>query len=475
MINALTLYSVLQDDLIPQGKHAPVAGHSPLVQFFDNIGSFATDNHERAVVLFGMLWTLVIWVISAISLAASLILYLLFLFHHIPSEDGNLSTYCRRKINRRMERIIKTKVDKALKKENQLRARQEAKDGREVQRQPTLPLFDAGGELAMPGLSRHPTQTTPPEYSSQTGSDRNSSESFHPRPTLPDVELATSRPPPPSRTATHASSASWASYASKAPLMGEAAGMGYSNSPSVEIPGQPTPAEWPARPPPTRSMTGMSQPTQRSYTPGFGPRSISAQGDRPTPGAYPMEPLSRTGTGMSTGSTGRRGLGPSPTDFQGRRTPAGQYNPYFPSVPESGRQSPNLLAPNRSQTPNGTMPPPRSFTPGGSRSMTPGPESVGAGPPDLPRLQPTQASNSSGYRAYTPNNHSGMPYSAARSGPYRSFTDPNVGSGLPMYSGRETPQSAQAAYPPQRSGTAPLSHHQYSHDDMMDDIVNGYR
>jgi hypothetical protein len=424
-----------------------------------------------------MLWTLVIWVISALSLAASLILYLLFLFHHIPSEDGSLSNYCRRKINRRMERIIKAKVDKALKKEDQLRARQEAKDGRDLKRQPTLPLFDDAGEPAMPGLSRQPTQTTLPEYTSHAGSDRNSSESFNQQPTLPDMGLATNRPLPPSRTATQTSSASWASYGSKAPLMGDAAGMGYSSSPAAEAPGPVTSAGWPARPPPSRSMTGMSQSTQRSYTPGFGTRSSSAQGDRPTPGTYPMEPLSRPGTAMSSGpgSTGRRGPGPSPTDSQGRRTPAAQYNPYFPPVHESGRQSPGPGPSYRSQTPVGTIPPPRSFTPGGSRSVTPGSQSTDAGLPHLPRLETVQSSNSAGYMAYSPNNYTGTPNSAAPPGPYRSFTQPNISSGMPMYSGRQTPQSTQSAYPPQRSGTAPLPQRQNTHDDMMDDVVSGYR
>jgi hypothetical protein len=504
----------LQADLIPQGKHAATAGHSPVVQFFDNIGILASAHREQAVVLVGMLWTLVIWVISALSLLASLILYLLFLFHHIPSEDGSLSNYCRRKINRRMERIIKAKVDKALKKEDQLRARQETKDGRDIKQQPTLPLFDDAGELAMPGLSRQPTQTTLPEYASREGSDRHSAESLNHQPTLPDIGIASSRPPPPSRTATQASSASWASYGSNVPLMGEVAGMGYSPSTAVQTPGSATSAAWPARPLPSRSMTGMSQSTQRSYTSGLGARNNSAQGEPNTPGDYPLEPMSRSGTGMSSGpgSMGRRGPGPSPSDSQGRRTPATQHNPYFPPLSESGRntpgdagwyqpnsgsqdhrtpgtqndtyypsmvgsgrQSPGPQYSTRSQTPAGTMPPPRSFTPGGSRSMTPGSQGVGGSQPTLPRLQTAQGNNSSGYLAYDPNKYSSNPNSAAPPVPYRSFTQPNVSSGMPMYSGRQTPQSSQSAYPPQRSGTAPLPQRQNTHDDVMDDIVSGYR
>ena len=448
-----------------------------MAQFFDNIGILASANHEQAVVLVGMLWTLTIWVISALSLIASLVLYLLFLFHHIPSEDGSLSNYCRRKINRRMERVIKAKVDKALKKEDQLRARQEAKDGKDIKRQPTLPLFDDTGELAMPGLSRQPTHSTLPEYTSREGSDRNSAESLPRQPTLPDVGIASSRPPPPTRTATQASSASWASYGSKAPLIGEAASMGYSPSADLQTPASATSAGWPARPPPSRSMTGMSQSTQRSYTPGYGPRSSSAQGDRANPATYPLEPLRRPGTGMGSGpeSIGRRGPSPSPSHSQGRRTPTNQYNPYFPPLPESGRQSPGPQHSIRSQTPVTTMPPSRSFTPGVSRSITPSSQIVGGGPPSLPRLQTVQSSSNSGYKAYTSNNYSSTPTSAAPPGPYRSFTQPNVASNMSIYSGRQTPQSSQSAYPPQRSGTAPLPQRQNTHDDLMDDIVSGYR
>jgi hypothetical protein len=242
----------------------------------------------------------------------------------------------------------------------------------------------------------------------------------------------------------------------------------------------------------------MSQSTQRSYTAGFVTRSSSAQGDRHIPGTYPMEPLSRPGTGMSSGpgSSGRRGPGPSPSESQGRRTPTNQYNPndsdsyqpnsrgrtpaiqnnsYYPSTVESGRQSPGPQSLIRSQTPGGTMPPPRSFTPGASRPMTPGSQSVGGELLSLPRLRTAQNSNNNGYVAYGPNNYSSTPTSAAPPSAYRSFTQPNVSSGMPNYSGRQTPQSSQSAYPPQRSGTAPLPQRQNTHDDLMDDIVGGYR
>lgn len=107
----------MQLNLIPEGEHAATDGRAPVLQFFVNVGILADSSPEQAVILFGMLFTLIIWVISAISLLIAVVLYLLFLFHHIPSADGGLSGYCRRKINGRMEKIVKVKVDKALKKE----------------------------------------------------------------------------------------------------------------------------------------------------------------------------------------------------------------------------------------------------------------------------------------------------------------------------------------------------------------------
>jgi len=70
-----------------------------------------------------MLFTLVIWVISALSLIISCILYLVFLAHYI---DGNLSSYCRRKIDKRLEKIVGVKIQKALQK--QADARKKAED-----------------------------------------------------------------------------------------------------------------------------------------------------------------------------------------------------------------------------------------------------------------------------------------------------------------------------------------------------------
>lgn len=424
MVNALTLYSVMKLNLIPQGEHAAKDGRTPIAQFFVNVQALADSNKEQAVILFGMLWTLVIWVISAINLAVAVIMYLLFLWHHIPIADGGLSAYCRRKINGRLKKIVGAKMDKALAKENELRQREEAKGDRpgEIKRQPTIPIMDSLSEDKLPNmpmLSRQTTQTTLPPYSSPpptARSDAGFDFGFERQPTLPDLVFSDSRPLPPSRTTTQSSARSNASYASNAPLMGAANGMGYGPQGRTQSPvSPPLPSGYDSRPPMNRSMTGHSQGTQRSYTPDS--RPPTSQGRR-TPGPYPMGPIPRPGTAMSgpRPSVGRQTPRPSPIDTQGRRTPG---------------PPPSL----RSQTPGMTRNP-------GDRS----------------------------YVAFNPNIHSGpssnssTPTSGQNPRLYRDFTEPNPA--VPDYFGLNQ-RMQQGRPPPQRSSTAPLPQQSGGYDDCF--------
>lgn len=486
VVNAITLYSVLRLKLVPEGEHAPSDGHSAVVQFFVNVGILADSNHLQAVILFGMLWTLVIWVISAISLLLSVILYLVFLWHHIPTNDGGLTGYCRNKINRRMERVVRSKVDKALKKENAIRAREEARaarEGMEMKKQPTLPNLGDGSSL--PPLSRQTTMTTLPEYTSRPATSRDSNDALPTLPTLPDIAP---RPTMPSRTVTHGSAASWSSYKSDAPLMGNAGDMGFSPD-RAGTPGADNNGGWYGRPPANRSVSNLAQPPPRSFSPAL-PRPGTAQGDRNGPGSYQMDPLPRPGTSMSNNSRLRhpsdssnslpypddRSSTPSNQpplrsgpvfdnsfDSNGRRTPAAAIGPTFPRITEEGGRS-SPLPDFRSQTPSQGYPE-RSFTPNGmpaTRGMTP-PErsftSTGVAPtrrltpPEGPTLPRLQTSTSAGYipysaeRSMTPASASIPPGPTIRSvtDPTRSYTPYGQQSGLPS-GPRDRP-------PPQRQGS----------------------
>lgn len=358
----------MQLNLIPAGENAPKDGQTPVAQFFVNVGLLADERgREQAVILFGMLFTLVIWVITLINLMVAVVMYLLFLFHHIPSSDCGLTGYCRRKINKSMEKIVRTKVEKALRKENALLARQQAIDGQEAfKRQPTLPNIALADYEKPPMLSRQSTMATLPEYTSRPGTAAGSSLTspldLERQPSLPDIDSAGFYPGPPARTATHASSASWASHGSSAPLMGAAGGMGYAPSGPIENPGIISPSEsFNSIPATNRSYSSYSHSTQRGYTPGIGQRPFGGQANRPRPAMYQMEPVSRSGTVMS--ARPMPGVSPSSVDPSSRWAPVDEENPYFP--PNSDYQGEGATA---------TLP--RSYTPGSASARSYTPESL---------------------------------------------------------------------------------------------------
>ncbi|KAK5102728.1 Potassium transporter [Lithohypha guttulata] len=451
VINGITLYAYANANIVPKGDHSAPPGESPFVQFWKNFGVLAEEDKLQVAIICGMIWTCLIWLISAISLGVSVILYLLFLWHHIPSDAGGLTGYCRMKINRRMERIVKTKTDKALQKENELRARQEAKAARDgsggFKRQPTLPNVDPADTPSMPPLSRQSTMTTLPEYSSRPGTAAPSEDMLPPMPTLPQIptlpRIDTNPRPAPRRNLTASSDASWSSYKSDAPLMSSASDMGYSPADRAHTPSSNMAAPWSVRPGQARNTTDMPTYSDRAYTPG--PlRPGTSQSYRGAAGSYQMESIPRPGTGMSQRSRPTRMSSDSDTlplapirgmtpvsahpqsaasqyppmlpDSQRTRTPASNSNPYLPpvsSIPEmGGRESSafSLGAPSRTYTPSG--PPSRAMTPGHalplprSQMTTPMPQS---GPPG-------------GYVAFNPN--MGRTQSPAAQAPYRSFTQP---------------------------------------------------
>lgn len=268
VINGITLYSVMKLDLLPGGANTTTDNNtSPVLQFFNNIKILAEDNNLQAVVLFGMLFTLVIWVLSVLKLASAVILYLVFLFHHIPQEDGTLKAYCRRKISTRLKRIVQRKVNKALAKGFQLQDRaptQPTFASRDTK--PTLPNLDKAPIVTT--LSRSTTATTLPPYT------RTNSTATEKNPTLPNLELDSK--PPLTRTATQSSAMS-----ESASLTGNAAGMGYSPLDHQTSPLPPVPP-LPASVPPARTGTAMSR-----STPG------------PTPGPTPFSNDPRRGTPAS--------------------------------------------------------------------------------------------------------------------------------------------------------------------------------
>jgi len=124
-INAMTLYAVMQAQLLPVGHHAS-EDRSGFEQFFFNIKLLVEDGNQReTIIYFTMLFSLLIWVIAALGLIISALLYLFFLWHYIPRTDGSLTAYCRRKLETRLGRIVGKKIKKAIEKQDQQRRRDE--------------------------------------------------------------------------------------------------------------------------------------------------------------------------------------------------------------------------------------------------------------------------------------------------------------------------------------------------------------
>ncbi|GFG25896.1 uncharacterized vacuolar membrane protein YJR054W [Aspergillus udagawae] len=373
VVNAITLYSVMKMDLLPGGEHSVDDDKAGIVQFFENVKILADDNNQRAVVLCGMLFTLVIWVLSILKLAFAVILYLIFLFHHIPSEDGSLKVYCRRKINTRLMRVVRRKVDKALAKSTLNRA--PTQPDLALDRKPTLPMVvDLNAEDKTPTvttLSRSTTHTTLPPYNSRPGTaalERNPT-----LPTLPDVSWT--EKPALSRTVTQSSAHSELTSYSGATAVSGYSPLDRGSSPAPPVP--PVPNSVPT--PGARSYTPISRPptTRPTRTPAP-PSATNAPSRMPTTmnqGDYEEAP--------------RRYPDPYSTDapYDGNYGAYQSYNavpdPYSRSLTRGVAVSPGEDYPTRTLSPQnhrGTPQPPpnpqpsypvRAYTPGNAASARP--------------------------------------------------------------------------------------------------------
>ncbi|KAJ5513334.1 hypothetical protein N7463_002886 [Penicillium fimorum] len=393
VLNGITLYSVMQMDLLPGGKNAAHDdGTSGASQFFNNIKILAEENNLQAVVLFGMLFTLVIWVLSVLKLISAIVLYLIFLFHHIPAEDGTLSRYCRRKVGQRLKRIVHRKNTKALTKGLKLQNRAPTQPMLATDSNPTLPSLAGDKAPAVTVLSRSTTQTTLPPYSRST-----STAPGH-NPTLPNLDFDAK--PTLARTGTSSSVLS-----ESASLTGNAAGMGYTSldrqNPTLP-PVPPLPANVPSR-----MATPQSRATPAPYSndgrhsPGPGYRNLTDSSD-----SRPYQGHTYASAGMDASDD---------HEYLNRDHAPAHYDPYGP--PRAAYSGQDGYGP-------------RYGTPGGQR--------------DAPRAQQDYYQQDPySTRSYTPASTGGTPV------PYRSNTPAS-------YRPTPPPQVAAMAQPPPRTFT-PMS------------------
>ncbi|OJZ90785.1 hypothetical protein ASPFODRAFT_706146 [Aspergillus luchuensis CBS 106.47] len=456
VVNAITLYSVMQMDLLPGGSNTTDEGGSGASQFFDNMKVLAEDNTERAVVLIGMLFTLVIWVLSMLKLILAVVLYLIFLFHHIPSEDGSLKAYCKRKINSRLTRIVRRKVNKALAKGVALQDRKPTNPNMGLDKRPTLPSLGAGDDDKTPvvtTISRTTTQTTLPAYSSRPGTaapDR--------KPTLPDVGAFNDKPGL-SRTMTESSA-----YSDAASLSGSTAVSAYS---PLDRHGTPAPPVPPVPPLPKHGPA----PMPRSQTPrmpqNFNQAPAQPGYNSPMERSSPAPSMPRTQTPMS-----RSDFTPAPRlpGYRPFETYQPQHDPYGPPSSTPFRPYSPAIDPNtRSLTPASAFPgeraaartfspfnqpgaapypaqeneyPPRSFSPATSNGL----RSQAAAPANaLGRtFSPVNAANGDGYVAFSP-------VANASPSPFASHT-------ISAHDGAFSP-SVRSPATPTLPNIAPYEHH----------------
>ncbi|KAF2825391.1 hypothetical protein CC86DRAFT_42731 [Ophiobolus disseminans] len=268
-INAMTLYAVMQAQLLPVGDHAS-KDRSNFDQFFFNIKVMIENgNRQETIIYFTMLFSLVIWVIAALGLMISALFYILFLWHYIPRADGTLTQYCRRKVETRLERIVGKKVKKAIEKADQKRREEERRaikkgDLDPSKTRPTLPKLDDDNStvFSLQRTDTMTTNTTLPPYSANDPTRTNTMGTNRSamNPTLPTLNERPNVPTRSNTQYTNFSNFSNNSYRSNAPLLDQAGGMGTA-TPSEAMP--PNPRNDYFGQPPARSYT----PSSRAYTP----------------------------------------------------------------------------------------------------------------------------------------------------------------------------------------------------------------
>ena len=391
-INAMTLYAVMKAQLIPVGEHAS-KDHSNFVQFFMNIKIMVENgNRQETIIYFTMLFSFVIWVIAALGLIISGLFYVFFLWSYIPSSDGSLARYCRRKVETRLERIVGKKVKKAIEKADQKRREEERKAIKKgnldpAKTRPTLPKLEGNDDtstiMSMQRSDTMSTNATLPSYASNAPSRSTTmtTNKTMGRPLLPTLE---ERPSMPTRSNTQFTDFSNGSYRSNAPLLDQAGSMAYA-TPLDPLPPLDRDGDYFNNFPP-RSQPG------RSFTP-------ATQG-RASP-FHPGGPLPRVDTSYSTHRPESDPQLVSPLASSGQSTrPYPEFSPYDsrgPAPAQSYELSPVDSASSNdfqldyyinSNSPEDNKPPqlPNALQAGSSGfQQRPGPPSAMSQPMGMPR------------------------------------------------------------------------------------------
>ena len=316
-----------------------------------------------------MLFTLVVWVIFTIMLIIAIIIYVLFLWRHIPRSDGRLSRYCRRKVDARLDQIVNQTIRKALSKEN-AKSREDLKKGPhktdQKLREPTLPRISMFGVGKYePSVHSVETQSTLPPYLSRTGTGFSSvkSEGLTDTPPVPSMEHYP-RPGILTRTATYSSDTS--NVSSKAPLLHQAADMGHSDHPRPFSPESPYGAGptsshaqdygWPRVPPPSSTPLATAQQSRPASPFGqpYNGRSASPAGSQSRSASPSKYGHAYSGSGRASPASSARHTPFGPAARAYTQSPL-NTDTYGRASPVSGgpRAAPPRAVPNRGDPYNG--------------------------------------------------------------------------------------------------------------------------
>ncbi|KAK4128543.1 hypothetical protein N657DRAFT_563133 [Parathielavia appendiculata] len=410
VINALTLYSVYRVSL---EVHEDSFGAS-FTGFFDKLGLLASEEPRQVVILSGMLFTVVIWAFSFLSLLLAALFFVFFLWSYIPREDGGLTGFCERKVNKRLKQIVSVKINKAMAEEERKRRKAEFKaakkngEERPKSMKPSLPVLTDDSLPEMPSLNRADTFASFSEKPSRP----NTPGSF-------EMNAMGRKQPMPRRSETKLTTAS--EYSSNASLLAGAAeiGVARSGSPAPTLP----PVELDGYPP-VHTATSVSN---RSYGPGPQLQRMGSNGSSlrngytASPSMYSSETMpSHPPPVMSPGPYSNH-RGPGPNRTRDRLPYSGDNRSPFDD-PSSGRASP---APSATTYRIDPMPP-RGMGPDGYpiRSAT-NPMPPRGQPQFAPSRAMTQPMHPSHQRSDSNGSLRGMQHAAQPYQPYRQPTTSN--------------------------------------------------
>ncbi|KAK6508011.1 hypothetical protein TWF481_006430 [Arthrobotrys musiformis] len=271
ILNGMTLYAVMQAKIIPGTQKSGLSG------LLASIKALEEESLTQAIILSVMLFTCVWWILTFLSLAFAVVLWIMFIWHHVPS-GHTLGSYCREKIDKRLLGIVAKNHKRTI--EEAREERMKADQAGLGARKPTLPIFDdASSGPAKPPMG--PTLPSITEKPVAPGLKRtNTMDTFtttvssRPDTSMPSrPPYAAARPQFPMRSSTNdtAMSATSSMFDDSASLIGD------------------------RKDPFTRTNTPLYRPQppigpyNRNYGPGHGPNSSQASLTNPYESA-PLQP-----------------------------------------------------------------------------------------------------------------------------------------------------------------------------------------